>query len=32
MAALTAKEKAEYDAERAELAAQIHRTTGRRLD
>jgi hypothetical protein len=32
MAALTAKEKAEYDAERAELAQQIHQATGRRLD
>jgi hypothetical protein len=29
---MTAEEKAQYDAERAELAAQIHRTTGRRLD
>ena len=32
MAGLTAKEKAEYDAERAELAQQIHKATGRRLD
>jgi hypothetical protein len=32
MAALTDEERAEYDAERAELARQIHRATGRRLD
>jgi hypothetical protein len=30
--AVTAEEKAEYDAERAELAKQIHQSTGRRLD
>jgi hypothetical protein len=29
---VTAQEKADYDAERAELAQQIHQTTGRRLD
>lgn len=31
MAGLTGKEKAEYDAERDELAAQILKTTGRKL-
>jgi hypothetical protein len=31
MAALTAKERAEYDAEQAELAKAIHQTTGRKL-
>jgi hypothetical protein len=29
---VTAEEKTEYDAERAELAKQIHQNTGRRLD
>jgi hypothetical protein len=31
MAGLTSKEKAEYDAEQTELAAQILKTTGRKL-
>jgi hypothetical protein len=32
MAALTDEEKAQLDAERAELAQQIQQATGRRLD
>jgi hypothetical protein len=31
MAALTAKEKAEYDAEQTELAKLVRQTTGREL-
>ena len=31
MAALTDKERAEYDAEQAELAKVIHQATGKRL-